>query len=266
MNIPPKLSSHKLAGFASSPAQKPLSAGDNAASKTPAANRVNSSVVTRNRTELEQQNNTQGESLPVLESFHNFIEEESRRHRRNVTLLACFFIMLMLMISGGTFIFLRQMSRDYREVRGSVNKMESDTQQWAMTIKKLSNDANVIKASISERETKVADSQKELAANIKEHQNEIDKISNLLKSIEAENSQLKNDITSLKTQQDIGPRKETVNVPAERPQEEKTALKDTSEQAQVVSVTSSRKRTPIELKIVPKGEKQSVTWQLPIME
>ena len=267
MNIPPKLSKHKIAGFASSPAHPSSSASNNPSSKSPAINNVHSSVATRNRTEPEQRNNnTQGESLPVLESFHNFIEVESKRHRRNVTLLACFFIMLMLLISGGTFILLRQMSRDYRDVRGSVNKMESDAQQWAATIKKISNDANAIKASISERESKISNEQKELSTGITEQKSVIDKINNMLKPIETDNAQLKNDIAALKAQQNAGPRKEIIQATEDKSQEERTTSQEVSEQTQVVNTTSSKRHTPIELKILPKGEKQSVTWQIPVME
>lgn len=212
----------------------------------------------------------QGEPLPVLEAFQQFLEAERLRSRRRIIILStAFSAVLLVVIVGGVFVgatMLRPIHDDYRRVQSDINAFDRATANSRKQIDGMLDrfgrqDRRLQEELLKERQAS-AETRQELNRKSKQFESDVAHMQKLMgrlhahnrelrKSIEEQNERLPSMVAGIRasmqdqgTSTDVGP---VNNPPSEvaRPRGGKETLT---------------------LAIVPQGHDRSVDWRVPIPE
>jgi len=145
-----------------------------------------------------------GESLPVLEAFQGFLEQERQKTRKRIMAVSIVFLILIAVAGAAAvmagLLLAGQMKKDVQgmqdqvtAVRTEAQKYQADVQNALVTFTAKTDElrAEMTKAQASEGS--------ELTAQISAYNEELAKLRTTLQAVEEENSLLKGDLVSLKT-------------------------------------------------------------------
>lgn len=199
------------------------------------------------------------ESLPVLEAFQQFLEAERHRTRNRMLMLTGFFVVLLLLILGGTLftgmLLFQRVDRDVSAVREDLRDVRTQNHQAQgrsrEAVADLARQADRLKASLVDERTRIADVSSRFDQREAVLQETLAEMREVLDMLQVENSSLKQDLGELE-----GKWSRLAAAELSAPQQPATATTQVARTAGKSFLLSLN---------VP-GTTNPVTWHLPIPE
>ncbi len=212
-------------------------------------------------------------SLPVLEAFQGFLNQERKAARRRLVVITtlCIFVILLISGAGATFIYMqmKHMSVDYTTLSSQANQLESQlktenitTQTQLTALEEYLNNNAAKHTQLLAAHSNVATQATQDSKQISEMQISL---SNLAKENRALKSQIDNIIQNWQTIKQSSESEEQKSVGARpaspsEPKANTTTPETTSNQASSIQQPAT---SSINLTIVPPNKKTGIRWRLP---
>ena len=238
-------------------------------------------------------------SLPVLEAFQEFLDNERKKARRRMMILTGIFVTVLLIAGGGVGSAIawqmKRMAVDYDTVAAQAADLQAKlategerTRSSLETLEtRLSEDSQTTRA----RHNELLAAHTDVAGHVEAERTRVTEMQTILDRLASENSALKDDLErvmkdwpsvtrQVKELTALRPSRPTVDRPAARKiVEKKTPVVDapptvTSPPKTTIAATpaaparpgkTSTKTSPLTLTIVPPGEAHGIRWRLPSM-
>jgi len=145
-----------------------------------------------------------GESLPVLEAFQNFLDQERQKTRKRIMAVSIVFLILIAVAGGAAvaagLLLAGQMKKDVQGMQDQVTAVRTEAQKVQADMQNALVAFTAKTDELREEMTKAQTSEdSELTAKLSAYSDELAKLSATLQAVEEENSLLKGDVVSLKT-------------------------------------------------------------------
>lgn len=208
-------------------------------------------------------------SLPVLEAFHSFLENERRHARRQmITVTVFFFAILLFVVAGGAFVgvvFVRQTNEDLKAIQDEFAELKTEAKKQKESAQealgKILFEAEKLRTDLSQSEQTVSSSRDEITRMLKGRESEMEKIQRLVAALENENKNLRADLTRLRS----GLFDDVRNPPVTASETQNRT--STVSQVTLTTVSAPRPAGRVEFSILPEGQQdQAASWRMPILE
>lgn len=213
-----------------------------------------------------------GEPLPVLEAFQQFLEAERKRSRRRIIILSTAFstVLLVVVISGIIMgaSMLRPLHDNYRKMQSDMDAFNRATSRSKGKIDDMferfgKQDRRLVEELARERQS-VAETKEKLSNKTKQFEDDVARIHRLMGRLHAQNRELRksiaeqNELIPALIAEASTPGHSVEPANAESPV---GPLRSASSQ-----VKGQPKRETLRLAIRPDGFESSVAWRIPIPE
>jgi hypothetical protein len=214
----------------------------------------------------------QGESLPVLEAFQEFLEAERLRSRRRIIILStAFSAVLLVVIVGGVFIgasMLRPIHDNYRNMQSDINAFDRATANSRKRIDgmldRFGKQDRRLREELAKERQSSAETRQDLSQKSKQFENDVTRMQKLMGRLHAHNRELRKSI------EEQNERIPSLVAEAERSMREPDTANVTDVAARPEAPygegSGQGRRETLTLSIMPKGYDQSVAWRVPIPE
>jgi len=218
------------------------------------------------------------ESLPVLQAFQDFLEQERKHARRQVAAVTAFFLILFLIVAGaGAFfgyVYFGQLNTQIASLRGELdrtsNAMKEETSEMltgltrkteALSTRMIDGDELIRKATTQISST-VSNS---LSVNLAE----IDEIRNALRALREENRNLRHDLARIKAAPQpvvtSGIDTTMASIATSTPMPRPSGI-DTGTDKTIKPLKGDELMAPLEMAILAPGSSRTLKWRIPIAE
>ena len=203
------------------------------------------------------------ESLPVLEAFHEFLENERRRTRARIIVISSVFVLILICVVGvGALVGLglyRQMKADYSDIQGELARVrleaESSKKEAASLLERIGSESGELRNALDRDRQAMLASSSALASRIENYDDELDSLKELVSMLETENTFLHDDRrppAEGAAQEGAGPAVALTSSPGETGSADEGAA-------------APGPRTLV-MSVAPQGLNRTVPWRLPIPE
>ncbi len=202
-------------------------------------------------------------SLPVLEAFQEFLENERRAARRKMQMLSVAYLLLFLAVLGGagTFVYLQMssMSEDYSQI-------SSQTDQLASELAAKTESASAARQSLASRHEQLVTTQSNTVAQLEKEAERIESLEKTLNQLSSENVALKSDLE--RAMRDWPEVEAKVDAFIDQYRVWRTlpgASTAIESSAPLAFAANDMADNSVNLTIVPPGAEHGIRWRLPVI-
>jgi hypothetical protein len=200
------------------------------------------------------------DSLPVLSAFQEFLDHERERTRKRMIVLSISYLLALVIIVSvsmiGGMIMLKRLKGDFLNIQKEVTKLQTlslKTRTDADTLaKRISTETTRIRTEIGSSTDEV---KTKLLNQVNSHDDKLDKMDQLVQSLQKDNTLLKDNLTSMQA------RWMTLTTSLTRIENIREQGNKTSEHPQITATPSVMK-----MFITPRGQNHMTEFRIPIPE
>lgn len=193
------------------------------------------------------------ESLPVLESFRGLVEAERRKARAIVLTLAGGFVLLLLLVLGGTIVIVSHLRQEISENRKSLGAVAENLGRrggdTAIALSSLIDLSRGLQSRLADERDAIGDLGRDVRATLSAELGQVGRdfshVSSVVARLEGRNSMLETKMDELRNEIASGPRKsESFADP-------------------LIAMRAATHDRSIPLTIVPRGSQRTIKWRMP---
>ncbi len=276
MNIPPKSIKTQLARKGSRPKRvHALDRSDSADSDGDTARRTQVQSAARVPRDLAEAESVSTESLPVLQAFQEFLENERKHARRQVAAITAFFLILFLLVAGaGAFfgyVYIGKMNTEITSLHAQLAADTNNKKQTADILTALARRTDDLTSRIDDGDDLIKKATSQIndtvSSSLADKMAEIEEIRKALKTLELENRNLRHDLARIQAEPTVATSgidttmaATAVSSPMHPPSGIDAAVIRTPKPR------VSEALEPLEMAILAPGLSTTLKWRIPISE
>ncbi len=199
----------------------------------------------------------QPESLPVLEAFQEFLDQERRRARKTLFSVSLFFLLLMLGIIGAgggfAYIFMQRVENNVGSMKSNLSELDEawrqDRQGIESSVAKALADTSKLEQNFEKEQDTLKQLENALNARSEGTDSQMKKLVQALLALNKKNKSLQNALADVRRKIDIS-----------------STTEKSAGQAGSIGARPTRQPKCVEVPIALNGSLQIMKWRIPIPE